>query len=72
MSLFTIFYEASENNLRWPIGKAGCLFYSPSLQEGSHSRKLVVVIPSTNIPVDGGLSSGTTCSYCFLPRHSHT
>src|SRR5215217_8104602 len=40
--------------------------------EKAHSRKLVVASPATNLPVDGGLSSGTTCSYCLLPGYSHT
>src|SRR5215213_10462180 len=50
MSLFTFFYEASENNLRWPIGKAGCLFYSPSCREGSHSRQLARAIGNYKAP----------------------
>ena len=42
------------------------------IAEKAHSRKLTVAIPSTNMPVDGVLSSRTTCSCYLQPGHSYT
>jgi hypothetical protein len=45
---------------------------SPSSRECEPSRLLVVASPATSIPVDGVLSSATTCSCYLLPRYRHT
>src|SRR5215217_1216565 len=45
---------------------------SPRIREGSHSRKLVVASPATNITFYSAQSCVTLGSCCLLPGYSHT
>src|SRR5215213_6708454 len=51
--------------------RTGCL-YSLYCREGSHSRKLVVASPATNVPFYSAQSSVTPGSCCLLTGYRHT